>query len=239
MSSAGDFIFIPAGPFLMGTVVGTHQSKTDEEEPQRQIMLDDFYIGRYPVTAAQYQSFVSKTGRSTPRYQSDVRFNSSLMPIVGVTWYDAVAFCDWLSTENNQNFRLPTEAEWEKSARGVDGRQYIWGDQWKPNQANFAESSFKQLVQVGFYEKNVSSYGCQDMVGNCYQWCSDWFHAETYKYSPNINPKGAKDGRRKVIRGGSWNTKGKFSGRCANRAAHPPDQAPNWIGFRLAIDEFC
>ena len=222
----------------MGTVAGTRPGKSDEEEPQRQIELDGFYMGRYPITNAQYQVFVSRTRQSLPRYQEKSRFNSSLMPVVGITWYEAVAFCDWLSEKNDQKFRLPTEAEWEKSARGTDGRQYVWGDQWHLDKAHFAESRFKQLVEIGVYEENVSPYGCRDMVGNCYQWCADWFHAQTYKYSSNINPKGAKAGRRKVIRGGSWNTKGQFSGRCANRAAHPPDQAPNWIGFRLATDTF-
>ena len=223
---------VPEGPFLMGTIP-TGLRKTDHEEPQRKVMLDAYCIGQYLVTNAQYSQFVEATGHSLPQFHTDPRFNSPDYPVVGVTWYDTQAFLEWLEELAGEAYRLPTEAEWEKAARGTDGREYPWGDEWESSKANTSESRFKRLTPVESYPDSVSVYGCYDMAGNAYEWCSDWFHPETYKHSPATNPQGPVRGRRKVIRGGSWVARGEFAARCANRAAYEPIQAVHNVGFRL------
>lgn len=225
------FIHIPAGEFIMGTIP-TGLRKTDPEEPQRRVYVDAYAIGTYQVTNAQYAQFLKETGHRQPLFWGDERFNAPDFPVVGVSWYDATAFLAWLGTE----YRLPTEAEWEKAARGTDGREYPWGDMWEAHRANTSEAGHRALMPVGSYPSGVSPYGCYDMAGNAYDWCSDWFHAETYKYSPAENPLGASEGRRKVIRGGSWIARGAFAGRCANRAAYEPIQTVHSVGFRVAVD---
>ncbi len=226
---------IPAGPFTMGTYP-TGMRKTDPEEPQRSVTLDAYAIGIYHVTNVQYAHFVKATGYRQPLYWADERFNGKDFPVVGVSWSDATNFLEWLSGVTGETYRLPTEAEWEKAARGTDGREYPWGNVWEASRANTSESQLKKLTPVGSYPEGISPFGCHDMAGNAYDWCSDWFHAETYKYSPADNPMGAVEGRRKVIRGGSWLPRGEFAARCANRAAYEPIRAVHNVGFRIAID---
>ena len=226
---------IPAGPFTMGTYP-TGLRKTDPEEPQRSVTLDAYAIGIYHVTNMQYAQFVEATGYRQPLYWGDDRFNSADFPVVGVSWYDAINLLEWLSSATGETYRLPTEAEWEKAARGTDGREYPWGNVWDASKANTSESRLKKLTPVGSYPDGISPFGCYDMAGNAYGWCSDWFHIDTYKYSPADNPMGAVEGRRKVIRGGSWLPRGEFAARCANRAAHEPIRAVHNVGFRIAID---
>ena len=226
---------ISAGAFTMGTIP-TGLRKTDPEEPQRSVTLDAYAIGTYQVTNTQYAQFVEATRYPPPLFWTDERFNGEHFPVVGVSWYDATNFLTWLCTVTGETYRLPTEAEWEKAARGTDGREYPWGNTWDASRANTSESKIKKLMPVGSYPQGVSPYGCYDMAGNAYDWCSDWFHAETYKYSPSDNPMGAVEGRRKVIRGGSWQPRGEFAARCANRAAYEPMRAVHNVGFRIAID---
>lgn len=226
---------IPAGAFTMGTIP-TGLRKTDPEEPQRSVTLDAYAIGMYQVTNVQYAQFVDEMGHPQPPFWTDERFSAPNFPVVGVSWYDAVNFLEWLRGLTDEAYRLPTEAEWEKAARGTDGREYPWGNTWDASKANTSEGQSKQLMPVGSYPAGISSYGCYNMAGNAYDWCSDWFHAETYQYSPSDNPQGAVEGRRKVIRGGSWRTRGEFAARCANRAAYEPIRAVHGVGFRIAID---
>ncbi len=228
-------IHIPAGEFTMGTLP-TGLRKTDSEEPQRTVRLKAYAIGAYHVTNAQYTKFVDDAGYNSPQFCSDERFNGADMPIVGVSWYDAMNFLEWLGVRTGERYRLPTEAEWEKAARGTDGREYPWGNTWKPGKANTSEARLKRLVPVRTYPEGISPYGCHDMAGNAYCWCSDWFHAGTYRYAPSDNPQGAIEGRRKVIRGGSWVARGEFAARCANRAAYEPIRAVHNVSFRIALD---
>ena len=225
-------VYVPEGSFLMGTIP-TEFRKTDHEGPQREVTLDAFYIGKLPLTNAQYSQFLAEKGGYPPHFHDNQRFNASDCPIVGVSWYDALAFLDWLNELTGKSYRLPTEAEWEKAARGTDGRIYPWGNEWEVSKGNFGEIRLKRTTPVGSYPSGVSPYGCLDMGGNVYDWCSDWFHPETYKYSPANNPGGAADGRRKVIRGGSWVPRGEFAARCANRAAYEPTQRVHNVGFRI------
>ena len=233
-------IHIRTGAFTMGTIP-TGLRKTDPEEPQRSVTLDAYAIGAYQVTNTQYARFLEDTGQPSPPFWSDDRFNAPDYPVVGVSWYDVTNFMTWLNgIENNGTeeieYRLPTEAEWEKAARGTDAREYPWGNIWDASQANTSESKNGRLMPVGSYPSGVSPYGCYDMAGNAYDWCSDWFHRETYKHSPAENPLGASVGRRRVIRGGSWIARGEFAGRCANRAAYEPTQRVHSVGFRIAVD---
>ncbi len=226
---------IPAGPFTMGTYP-TGMRKTDPEEPQRTVTLDAYAIGIYHVTNSQYAQYVKETGYQQPLFWGDERFNGVDYPVVGVNWYDATYFFEWLNKITGVAYRLPTEAEWEKAARGTEGREYPWGNIWDASKTNTSEAGIKKLKPVGSYPNGMSPFGCYDMAGNAYDWCSDWFHIDTYKYSPADNPMGAVDGRRKVIRGGSWQPRGEFAARCANRAAQEPARANHNIGFRIAID---
>ena len=226
---------IPAGPFTMGTYP-TGLRKTDPEEPQRSVTLDAYAIGIYQITNTQYAQFIKGTEYRQPIYWADDRFNNKDHPVVGVSWSDTQLFLEWLNELSGQTYRLPTEAEWEKAARGTDGREYPWGNNWDANRANTSEVGNKMLKPVGSYPDGISPFGCYDMAGNAYDWCSDWFHIETYKYAPTENPMGAVDGRRKVIRGGSWQPRGEYAARCANRAAKEPANASHNISFRIAID---
>ena len=228
-------LVIPAGPFTMGTYP-TGLRKTDPEEPQRSVTLDAYAIGIYHVTNKQYAHFVKETRYRQPIYWGDARFNDKDCPVVGVSWYDVNSFIEWLNNLTGNSFRLPTEAEWEKAARGTDGREYPWGNNWDLNRTNTSESKIKKLLPVGSFPEGISPFGCYDMAGNAYDWCSDWFHIETYKHSPMENPMGAIDGRRKVIRGGSWQPRGEYAARCANRAAKEPAEASHNVSFRIAID---
>ena len=228
-------IHIPAGAFTMGTIP-TGMRKTDPEEPQRSVTLDAYAIGTFQVTNAQYARFVEATEYAQPPFWDDERLNAPDFPVVGVSWYDAVNFFEWLGALEGVAYRLPSEAEWEKAARGTHAWEYPWGNTWDASRANTSESGNKRLMPVGSYPSGVSPYGCYDMAGNAYDWCFDWFHAETYKYSPAENPLGASEGRRKVIRGGSWIARGEFAARCANRAAYEPIRGLHSVGIRIAVD---
>ncbi|MCZ6676090.1 MAG: SUMF1/EgtB/PvdO family nonheme iron enzyme [Candidatus Poribacteria bacterium] len=229
-------VYVPEGPFIMGTLP-TGLRKTDHEEPQREVTLDAYHIGKYLVTNAQYAQFVEATGYYPPRFHTDSRFNAPDCPVVGVSWHDAQAFLDWLNGLRNTAYRLLTEAEWEKAARGVDGREYPWGNEWAPAKANTSESRLKRLTPIGSYPDGISPCGCYDMAGNVYEWCVDWFHPQTYRYAPAQNPQGPVEGRRKVVRGGAWVGRGEFAARCANRAAYEPIEAPHCVGIRIVSSE--
>jgi iron(II)-dependent oxidoreductase len=225
-------VYVPESPFRMGTIPDGIR-KTDHEEPQREVTLDAFYIGKLPVTNAQYAQFLESAKHYPPYFHDNPRFNESDCPVVGISWYDTLAFLGWLNELTGESYRLPTEAEWEKAARGTDGRMYPWGDEWDHSKGNFGEVRLKRTTPVGSYPQGVSPYGCYDMGGNVYEWCSDWFHPEAYKKSPAQNPQGPIDGRRKVIRGGSWVPRGEFAARCANRAAYAPTELVHNVGFRI------
>ncbi len=231
-------VHVPGGPFRMGTVP-TEFRKTDDEEPQREVILDAYYIGKYFVTGAQYTQFTKETKHHQFHFHRDPRFNAPDCPVVGVNWHDVQKFLTWLNKKTGESFRLPTEAEWEKAARGNDGREYPWGNEWDSAKANTSESRLKRLTPVNNYPQGRSPYGCFDMAGNAYDWCNDWFHPETYRHSPRTNPQGAITGRRKTVRGGSWVARGQFASRCSNRAAYEPIQAPHNVSFRIATSANC
>ncbi len=195
-------VLVPAGEFTMGSPDGVGEK---EEHPQHTVDLDAFYIDQYEVTTEQYAQFMSATGHSAPEFwdQVDSRRDGT-KPVLGINWDDAQTYCDWAGK------RLPTEAEWEKAARGTDQRTYPWGDTNLDSRiANFgkdwdSEVYAERLKAVGSYERGKSPYGAYDMVGNVSEWGADWYDKDYYGKSPQKNPHGSSSGVLKVLRGGSW-----------------------------------
>ena len=153
--------------------------------------------------------------------------------MVGVSWYEAEAYCKWLSEKTSKEYRLPTEAEWEKTARGPDGWDYPWGNQWKKEYCN-SEFQLEQTSPVGIFLKGESPYGCQDMAGNVWEWCGDWYSGEYYGTSPAQNPPGPETATCRVLRGGSWDADAQDC-RSAYRGSNSPVDRSGSIGFRLVF----
>ncbi len=201
------FVRIPAGEFLMGSDPKIDTIAFDYEQPQHRVSLPEYWLGLAPVTIAQYAAYISAVRGFGP---VGWKFNRPPQdkldhPVVNVNWHDAVAYCAWLSKLTGRQVALPTEAEWEKAARGTDGRIYPWGGQ-KPDEehCNF-EWSVKDTTPVGRYSPlGDSPYGCVDMAGNVYEWCADWFDVNYYARSPVTSPAGPEGGVHRVARGGSW-----------------------------------
>lgn len=199
-------VTIPAGEFLMGNPEGKGRA---DEWPQRSVYLDAFAIDQVEVTNERYLAFVATTGhRNPPNPYGTGPLQSAKgieqLPVVQTTWYDAKAYCSWAKK------RLPTEAEWEKAARGTDGRLFPWGNEpATPKRANFDRewADEKTLYPVGSFPDGDSPYGVKDMAGNAREWVSDWYDADYYKHAPERNPQGPdKKGVVRSIRGGSWHS---------------------------------
>jgi len=175
-----DLVRIPAGEFLMGSVAARDKDARDDEFPQRRVRVAVFFIGQYPVTNLQYYTFVRVTDRKMPHHWESgvIPRGKGNHPVAWISWRDAVAFCAWLKEETGQPFRLPTEAEWEKAARGTDGRIYPWGDE-SPDESrcNF-DRQVDDTTPIGRYSpQGDSPYGCADMAGNLWEWCSTAYMA--------------------------------------------------------------
>jgi formylglycine-generating enzyme required for sulfatase activity len=156
-------------------------------------------------------------------------------PVVGISWDDARAYCDWLSDKTGLNFKLPTEAQWEKAARGIESRKYPWGDQ-EPDEtlANFGTKIGKTTL-VGSYPKGVSFYGLLDIAGNVWEWCRDWYDVGYYKNSPLKNPQGPASGSNHVVRGGGWDYVAWYL-RCTDRDYITIPGRGSRVGFRLCME---
>ncbi|MBI4671796.1 MAG: SUMF1/EgtB/PvdO family nonheme iron enzyme [Chloroflexi bacterium] len=230
------------------------------EIPQHRVKLNGYRIGKYPVTNAQYRRFVEDDGYCVntekwrvcwtddgwkwrekekieqPMYFNHPDWNLPNHPVVGVTWYEAVAYCNWLSATDTEKrvYRLPTEAEWEKAARGTDAREYPWEGDFDSAKANTSESEIRRTTAVGLFPRGACPYGALDMAGNVWEWCADWFGSEYYKDSPKENPQGPASGDYRVLRGGSWLNL-RVNARCANRYWDLPVNRLNNIGFRVAL----
>jgi formylglycine-generating enzyme required for sulfatase activity len=199
-------VTIPAGEFLMGNPEGKGR---DDERPQRSVYLDEFAIDQVEVTNERYMAFVKSIGHRTPPNPYGTGPLQSIkgieqLPVVQTTWYDAKSYCSWAKK------RLPTEAEWEKAARGTDGRIFPWGNEPPTaKRANFDREWEDEhtLRPVGSLPDGDSPYGVKDMAGNAREWVSDWYDAEYYHHAPNRNPQGPdKKGVVRSIRGGSWHS---------------------------------
>jgi len=234
-------ILIPAGPFLMGSNDGL-----PNERPEHTVTLNAYYIDQFEVTAGRYQKFIESAKRDLPpTWDDEAAQRLSDLPAVGMSWTDAAAYCKWAGR------RLPTEAEWEKAARGTDGRRYPWGHmQPFVDMANYNRglwvSEAVTLVPVnsglggmsvrhGLKEGGKSSYGLFHMAGNAAEWVADWYGREYYQTSPDKNPTGLATGEKRVIRGGSWADL-PTALRVTARFSAEPDFEDRTIGFRCATD---
>ncbi len=220
-------ILIPAGEFMMGSDDGGV-----DEVPPRAVYLDAFEIQQYEVPQHQYNEFVEVTGHRKPlnRYVKDIHFlNHANQPAIYVSWLDAYEYCKW------RGFRLPSEAEWEKAARGTQGLIWPWTEKFEPAFANFQGESDRGVftMLVGSYEKDKSPYGLYDMAGNVQEWVQDWYDPEYYQTAPVKNPLGPERGEEKVMRGSSWRDS-LYSGRLSGRLKMIPGYRYEAVGFRCA-----
>ncbi len=226
---------VPAGPFLMGSDPRRDPQAQANEQPQQSVTLAAYEIGRYPVTVAEYACAVraravGEAPGSSPAWQTQLQQLDN--PVVNVSWVDATAYAAWLATTTGQPWRLPTEAEWEKAARGTDGRIYPWGDAWDKTRANTGDGGPGKTTPVGSYPSDASPYGAQEMAGNVWEWCSS-LYKEQYPYTPAASEDGGKYRTNvRVSRGGSWYYF-PLSARAAYRSRNSPSGwNVNW-GFRV------
>ena len=215
-------VLVPAGWFLMGQDDGPRSNR-----PQRTIYLDAFAIQRTEVTNAAFSHFVQEMGYVVAGWDSSVLANRADVPVSGVLWRDADAYCRWAG------LRLPTEAEWEKAARGADGRLFPWGNNWDSARANTAESGVGQPVAVGSYPAGASPYGVLDMAGNVAEWVADTFAFDYYTYAPDRNPPGPDTVMDHGLRGGSWASTLEYAQTFRRDSSHSVRPNPR-LGFRCA-----
>ncbi len=238
-------ILVPAGKFIMGTA---DDEFIPEEMPQHEVYLDAYYMDKFEVTNAQYWEFlqyIDRTGDHSKCFPGEPKdknhkpgtphtnweypyYDFPDYPVTRVDWYDAYAYSAWAGK------RLPTEAEWEKAARGTDGRRFPWGNVWDAKRCNVGPNA---PLTVGSFEYGKSIFGCMDMIGSVSEWCNDWYHPEYFKTSPGVNPKGpdASTGQR-VVKGGSLFAPYAYKMRCAVRIFAKPEDRNKSVGFRCAKD---
>jgi len=280
LSKAGiTLVYVPGGEFLMGSTDAAvdealalcqhYQSNCDRswftaEQPQHRVYLDGYWIGQTEVTNAQYRIFIEAGGYANrehwseegwhwkqtnavaqPQNWAEEAWSRADHPVVGVSWYEAAAFAAWAGA------RLPTEAEWEKAARGSDGSPWPWGEEWDGRSANFCDTNceyewrdgavddgYRYTSPVGNYRSGASPYGALDCAGNVWEWVADWYGEG---YSPagvvSRNPMGIRSGTHRVLRGGSWNF-APYALRCATRARLEPQSRSTALGFRLLVPDF-
>jgi formylglycine-generating enzyme required for sulfatase activity len=229
-------VFVPAGEFLMGSETGDV-----DERPIRSVFLDAFYIDMYEVTNARYRLCVDaglclppamNVSSTRANYYDDPAFDD--YPVMYVSWEMAQSYCAWRGVE------LPTEAQWEKAARGTDGRTYPWGEGIDCQRANYYRQQGTDFIacvgdttRVGSYESGQSPYGAYDLTGNVWEWVSDWYGSSYYQESPVNNPTGPESGSARVVRGGAWQFS-DFSVRATRRYWFNPSNALENVGFRCA-----
>jgi formylglycine-generating enzyme required for sulfatase activity/DNA-binding winged helix-turn-helix (wHTH) protein len=243
----GEFVKIPAGTFLMG-----------EGRERHQVFLPEFKIGKYPVTNAQYSEFIDAGGyddrsywtqagwmevgqeSNHPRFWQERRFNKPNYPVIGLSWYECVAYCRWLSSRTGRTYRLPTEAEWEKAARGVDGQTYPWGKTFDHRRLNAREGPQKVYCStpVGIYPNGASAFGLLDCAGNCWEWCATRWQ-KPYPYDTNQEEwtdEYLEGQNLRALRGGSWNYESETM-QCAYRFRFQPFGWNDRGGFRIVCPE--
>lgn len=222
------FVAIPGGEFLMGSAAGQ-----DDERPVHRVRVDAFEMAVYPVTRAEYAAFLAATAHEAPRDWHDPAFAGEELPVVGVSWHDARAYCAWRAAQGSAE-RLPTEAEWERAARGgIDGAAFPWGDDmpsWIPDGGRGPRPG-PWPVTLG----PANAFGLHGIAANVHEWCADWHAADYYASSPADNPAGPPSGRRRASRGGSWRHAVTIS-RCAARSKIDPAFRYTDYGFRTVRD---
>jgi formylglycine-generating enzyme required for sulfatase activity len=234
-------VVVPAGSFPMGVPPGDRDGGRDEY-PRHLVWVDTFFIDKFEVTNGRYLEFVKATGHRVPQnpknptrnlWQGDTITDSLAdRPVVNVDWFDAEAYCRWAGK------RLPTEAEWEKAAKGTSDRRFPWGNvEPTAKHLNFNQPWIgeRTLMPVGSYEAGKSPFGAYDMAGNVWEWVNDWYDARYYEKSPEKNPKGPDTGTKKVIRGAGWQNETPTV-RIFTRVDSDPTVRNESTGFRCAAD---
>jgi formylglycine-generating enzyme len=206
----------------------------DNERPVHRVWIDAFQLAACQTTNAEYGVFLRDAQTQPPPFWTDPNFNRPEQPVAGVSWFEATKYCEWLSAGTGRYYRLPTEAEWERSARGgTDGSLYPWGDAPPQSQPDYGTRWKTGPEPVGQYAPNA--FGLYDICENVHEWCSDWFAPDYYAASPDCNPPGPASGLRRASRGGSWRHHVKVS-RCAARSSIPPHLQYADYGFRVACN---
>ena len=258
----GEFVLVPAGSFKMGDNFGDGE---DRERPVHTVELDAFYIGKYEMTNGEWKKFRDDPGYDDPKfwpggrpmpknqipYWTDARNHggstpgNESYPVLGVNWDGATAYCNWLSAKTGKKYRLPTEAEWEKAARGTDQRRYPWGNTIDHTYANYAiDTDFLTATPAGMFDggkhgevqthSGASPYGAYDMAGNVMEWCQDWYSRTYYSVSPKKNPRGPEQGAYRVVRGGTFFEDALDLRTYARSGAWPSVQSHRMLSFRAA-----
>jgi len=223
---------VPEGWFLMGCDTGR-----DDEKPAHRVWVDAFGLAACQVTNAEYACFLAATGRAKPLQWEDPNFYDSQQPVVAVSWFDALAYCEWLSRVSGRQYYLPTEAQWERAARGgTEGEDYPWGnvpagDAAEKYVPDYAERWKNGPERVGLYAPNA--FGLHNVGDNVHEWCADWYDAGYYAHSPERNPCNEQPTGRRASRGGSWRHHIKVT-RTAARSSIPPEFKYADYGFRIA-----
>jgi formylglycine-generating enzyme required for sulfatase activity len=239
---------VPAGEFMMGSK--DDDIAQEDERPQHQVNLSAYRIGKYPVTNLQYQRFLQdNSGHTVPTDWSggpgDYPLGKGAHPVTRVNWHDAVAYCSWLTgrwredevIEKDDVVRLPTEAEWEKAARGTEGHIYPWGNEFDARKANLQETRIETTSAVGTFPGGASPYGVEGLSGNVWEWCSDWYDNTEYKKRGGAvvrDPQGPQEGNERVLRGGSFSYS-QHDARCASRLWYIPLNWGDDYGFRVVV----
>jgi formylglycine-generating enzyme required for sulfatase activity len=226
-------IQIPQGWFLMGSNAGQ-----DCERPVHRVWVDSFFLAATQVTNAEYERFLIATSSQPSPFWRDPNFNHPQQPVTGPSWHEAVRYCEWLSTQTGRGYRLPTEAEWERAARGdLEQKSFPWGDEPPQTLPDYATRWQSGPELVARYASNA--FGVYDIGDNVHEWCSDWYDASYYAISPERNPHGpdksSTNPARKSSRGGSWRHQVKVA-RCSARSSIPPAFQYADYGFRVACD---
>ena len=210
------------------------ESGQDCERPVHRVWVDAFLLAATQVTNAEYARFLRATASLAPRFLDDPNFNHPEQPVAGVSWFEADQYCKWLSAQTGRTCRLPTEAEWERAARGgLEQKNFSWGDEPPQLLPDYATRWQAGPERVARYAPNAS--GLYDIGDNVHEWCSDWYDANYYAVSPERNPRGPEAGQRKASRGGSWRHFVKVA-RCSARSSIPPEFQYADYGFRVVCD---
>jgi formylglycine-generating enzyme required for sulfatase activity len=227
-------VLIAAGEFVMGSDPRQDRHARQVERPQHPLHLPGYYLAKTPVTNAQYAAFVQAMHCAPPSHWENDQApkGKENHPVVRVSWYDAEAYCDWLGKLTGKGYRLPTEAEWEKAARGDEANIYPWGDQWDAKRCNSKESEIEDTTPVGAYPRGASPYGLLDMAGNVWEWTSSLY--ENYPYQQDDGREDPSSTEARVLRGGSW-LNFYDSARAAYRRSYTPAYHSRIHGFRCCV----
>jgi len=228
-----EMVLIPAGEFLMGSDPSVDKRARDDEQPQYALYLPDYYLAKTPVTNAQYAAFVPVAYRQPKGWEhGKPPSGKEDHPVVNVPWHDAVAYCNWLTEVTGKPYRLPTEAEWEKGARGSGGRIYPWGNRWDAERCNSREGGKRDTTPVGAYPEGASPYGLLDMAGNVWEWTRSV--DKDYPYDPDDGREDLEAKGTRVLRGGSWSNNQDFA-RCVERYRLVPGPLAQQLRFSIGL----